>query len=1291
MTNSQTTSDHITTRGCHWLPTALLLMMTAMVGWAADDASFHLTCDGTVNADVAAGVAVPTVTGQVRYHPGVYGQALEVGETGATLTFPSQGNLPLAKGTVEMWLLPVKWTLGEEGHYLYHHVFFRAQDANAWFQIYKFERHWFWCVRGKDSDFGALQALVTTRATVGRWVHLVTTWDGDAVTVYTNGLPSGKLLRPMPSLPPTFVVGDLAWEATRNPQTTLIDDLHIYNRPLTPAEIQSRFAAGIAAIASKIAPNMTVPTCEKPPVIDGKSTPGEWAMASLLRGFRYAAKPPQGDDALGIDSTFGAFLSHDSKNLYLAFQRQMEPGVTLVSKKRERDADLSQDDSVLVDLAPGWDGTTEPKEFYRFEVNLSGSRADSKTGEDGTRDSSWNPEWQAGASAENLDRLMEFAIPFEALGRPTPTDKERWAVRFVSRVAINGGAKSEIFWGGNNPKAWGGITLSPSVAGVQVNTISCTRKGDVGLKAALVPGDPSIISTEVFADAAGSTTHGLNGGGGGRIADQGVSLLETGLLNRITGEFLWYDKFAVELDKGAVLSLTLRPSLGVGQLAVSVLGSGIDPAKSPVLIELLEKSTGKAAFSKEITEFPNGAAALDLPIKDLAGGDYIVRSTVRLPGVDGPSIKEVLFSKPDMPWKGNKVGILDDQQVPEPWTPLVVKNNETNPKAVISCWGREYIFEGSPLPSQIISQGKGLLASPSMLVSTQDGVDTVWKTSDFKIVNATPAKVTFQGKASLGGTEFTINGRIEYDGMIWFTLEGDLQKSSFDQINFVMPMRQDMATYRLIAESVQRNADHWTSGFVNSIWFGNEKIGISWFAESEATWKSIPAVPRFDLSQAGDAQVFRVNLAAGGTADAKGHFEFGLHATPSRPLPKNWRALSMRFLNAWVSPWQTEFHGYPKLPPGKEEESLDRLHKMADEVHKSGAHMADSVYKSGAPVIPYLHSCMLSSASPEWSYFSEEWKNPGNIFPFVPPNEASHSGLYGVCPASDGWTDFDVFTIRDYLVKTNMDGVYHDFGSPSICANPLHGCNGKMPILAYRELHKRLYVMMRELGKERGRPSYYAHHASICSTLIVPSLVSFADTIVDSEQLGSQVPRLGADMYIRQVPLDYYRIRGNAKTFGLANNFIICSGPVLPANYGMCVLHDIVSQFGGPGYLIWEPIRQALFKFGLDNEAIEFRGYWENLGGATITGFGLTSEDVLMSLFVHPGQRSLAVMVNRSKTQRTETLTFDWKSLGLPENSQVSDLLTGETIAPNADGGYPIKFDALSARYIVAGQIPSVK
>ena len=87
------------------LPMAGLLLVGSAD--AAEDLVFSLSCDGTVKALRGDGGKAPKVTGQVRFHPGVFGQALEVGETGASLTFLCQGNLPLAKGTVEMWLKQV--------------------------------------------------------------------------------------------------------------------------------------------------------------------------------------------------------------------------------------------------------------------------------------------------------------------------------------------------------------------------------------------------------------------------------------------------------------------------------------------------------------------------------------------------------------------------------------------------------------------------------------------------------------------------------------------------------------------------------------------------------------------------------------------------------------------------------------------------------------------------------------------------------------------------------------------------------------------------------------------------------------------------------------------------------------------------------------------------------------------------------------------------------------------------------------------------------------------------------
>ena len=295
----------------------------------------------------------------------------------------------------------------------------------------------------------------------------------------------------MPGLPATFELGDIEWKGTtpggRKPQTTLLDEVSIYRRPLSAGEVQTCFAAGISQLVARSRPLLSIPVIAAAPTIDGKAPVAEWAKASRLRGFRLVQDKLQGDDAIGLDQGLSLLSSHDDARLYLAFQRQMEAGVTLVSAPRERDADLSQDDSVVVELAAVWNGIDKPTESYRFEVNLSGSRADAKVDKAGKADPSWNPEWQAAASAENLDRVMEFAIPYAAMGRPAPVAGERWGIRLLSRTAIAGGGKSVAFWGGSPATGeWGELAFRADGTQVLVKGIHTNRKGEVDLDVVLV-------------------------------------------------------------------------------------------------------------------------------------------------------------------------------------------------------------------------------------------------------------------------------------------------------------------------------------------------------------------------------------------------------------------------------------------------------------------------------------------------------------------------------------------------------------------------------------------------------------------------------------------------------------------------------------------------------------------------------------------------------------------------------------------------------------------------------------
>jgi hypothetical protein len=1310
---------------------ALTLVSSAVHAATADGVTYQLSFDGTTLPTVQARPEAPTVyrglvaanTSDVTYRPGVYGQAIELGlgPTGVNVRFKALDNLPVQTGTVEMWVMPKQWYLNASGDYLYHQRFFNAQNGSnptaGWFQIYKFHEGGFWCVRGTSSAYAAQNTIVDYTAVIGRWVHLVTTYHDSHVQQFVNGMLFESDLKPLSNLPSIIVLGDAGLDpaiSTTDTPTTLMDELKIYNRVLTAAEIRTSYANGMAELARRSQPTMGVPAATTAPIMDGNllTSPGEWASASRLIGFRRTVaeiSPSTSSSAIGVDPSIGLSLAHDATHLYLAFQRPHQTGENVSAPARARDADLSGDDSVVVELAPNWNGSDVPGTSYRFELSSMGSTADAKVDAANVPTTAWNPTWTASTTVNSSQSVLEMRIPLAALERTSLGPNESWAARILSRRVILGSPKTEWYWGGIpgtvKNGVWGRLVLRSDATAVRVKTLQTTRGGALAASADLIAGS-TLNSVMMVTEVPGRTASGYYGSAvrstplsasgtaslatDGQVGDQGAVGYESAVINRANGEVFWSAPLALDLEKGAVLGLTLRPSLGVAQVQVGIAGTGIDPGATPITITLVPTLGGAAVFTKVLgaASFVNQIAQFTIPISGLVPAGYTLRSSVTLPGAGAPTIKELTFTKPEeASWRNSQDGILPSGQVPEPWTALTQATHAG--VMTISCWGRQYRFDASPLPSQITSQGQELLSSKAVLVGEKAGVETIWTATGFRVVEATNSKITFTGTGTLGGASLVVTGFIEYDGLIWYTLSGDLSATDFDRVSFLLPMdtSNGKAAYRMTSGSmdgVKKNSGTnlpWTSALIHALWFGNEQVGISWLAESDQHWKIATDQPRLELAQSSvNSLVFRVNLVSGGTRDVTaGSFSFGVHPTPARPMPPHWRRNAMNNRNAFVAPWMMRYHGYPMLPEGAARDTA--LATFASTM-PSWRRLGDSV-----AVSVYLHSGMISDKSPEWSYFGAEWNNPTNLYPKVPEEEAHDQGLHGVCPASDGWIDFDVTNIKKFLTETGLDGVYHDFGAPSVCSNAKHGCDQRMPLLADRELHKRLYVVQRQLAATRGRQSWYMHHISVCSGLLATSQASFADTIVDSEQIAGLVPTRGADLFIRQLPLEFYRIRGSAKPFGITNNFIINRDPALPGNYGMCLVHDIVSQFGGPGWQTWGAIADKLRTFGLTDDDVEFRGYWEGKGGASVTHAGQGVDDVLMSLYLKPRARAVAILVNRSNAARTETLSWDTASLGIQGTIQASDLETGISI-PLTGNACLLTMQPLQARYIQISAIP---
>ena len=186
--------------------------------------------------------------GKPELAPGRVGKALKSGPGTGYVDYPTAGLLTPAGGTVEMWVCPLDWK-PEDTEF---HVFFDTRNEGALY-LYKY--------------YDGTRLLTLTCANIngpysssafdvkdwkpGQWHHLAGTWSPLGVMTYVDGKPAGSL--PVSgSLPialgERFRIGDHPWHLPRQ-SASLIDEVRIYDRPLSAAHIAAHYAGNDAFAA----------------------------------------------------------------------------------------------------------------------------------------------------------------------------------------------------------------------------------------------------------------------------------------------------------------------------------------------------------------------------------------------------------------------------------------------------------------------------------------------------------------------------------------------------------------------------------------------------------------------------------------------------------------------------------------------------------------------------------------------------------------------------------------------------------------------------------------------------------------------------------------------------------------------------------------------------------------------------------------------------------------------------------------------------------------------------------
>jgi hypothetical protein len=216
----------------------------------------HISFDGSPDADFAATGPLKTSYVYIAYRPGVKAQAAEIGSDRypSGLLIPCAGILDKKQGAIEFWYMPL-WRPSDPSQQ-------RAVRTLLTDEKNPGDMGHFWLAIEHGSVAFALEgrAVQVISAPIHRWKeetwhHLIVSWDSErGVELYVDGERAAERgLRWV--LPPSEVLYLGANRCGGNRAEGLFDELRIYDRSLSPTEVELAFIRNLntkkAPVAAK--------------------------------------------------------------------------------------------------------------------------------------------------------------------------------------------------------------------------------------------------------------------------------------------------------------------------------------------------------------------------------------------------------------------------------------------------------------------------------------------------------------------------------------------------------------------------------------------------------------------------------------------------------------------------------------------------------------------------------------------------------------------------------------------------------------------------------------------------------------------------------------------------------------------------------------------------------------------------------------------------------------------------------------------------------------------------------
>ena len=395
-------------------------------------------------------------------------------------------------------------------------------------------------------------------------------------------------------------------------------------------------------------------------------------------------------------------------------------------------------------------------------------------------------------------------------------------------------------------------------------------------------------------------------------------------------------------------------------------------------------------------------------------------------------------------------------------------------------------------------------------------------------------------------------------------------------------------------------------------------------------------------------------------------YEFGLEATPARPVEKTarkwriWRNIRINFNGLF------QFYSYPDAAlVSKEVEQARR-----------------KIEASGCRVSPYMAAGAASPLSLEYKFYGDTWRltPPPQGWDRIRPDRVDLPGVndnnqwihYLVCINSADYRNFYLSRLVETAKALKLSGCYFDWAQIFRCDNELHGCgwidwNGRRQrtygVRGLRDFARRLWTEMREYDPEfmvwlhmSGEPVMAAH--------------AFCSILLDGENLAGGV--LQQESYYKLLPLDTFRAGYTSRNWGpqifIAPQFTRVAEMYNPSRMsywkspeslppkkhliGLALVHDSMlhSCFG----LDQNEEFAIMDRFGWD-DALVFHPYWQQRMAAFTNG----TPETVVSIYERP-ERLMLVPLNNTPEARSLELNIQTGKLGLPVNFTLTDEHNGQ-------------------------------